>query len=78
MHVMGLYPDDATVGDVTASFTVRRYPDDPGTNKGPYSLTSKTDLRFSGGLIEMTVTGSKPTNWRFGTPRLEIVQGEGR
>jgi hypothetical protein len=77
-HVLGLYPDDATVGDVTASFTLRRNPDDPGTNMGPYSLTEKTDLRFSGGQIEVTVTGSAMTDWRVGVPKLELIQGEAR
>ena len=78
MHVLGLYPDDATVGDVTASFTVRRNPDDAGTAFGPYSLTSKTDLRFSGGQVQMTITGAAMTNWRVGIPKLEVMQGEAR
>jgi len=78
MHVMGLYPDDATAGDVSASFTVKRNADDAGANFGPYALSQKTDLRFSGGQIEMTVTGVAMTNWRFGVPKLEIASGEGR
>jgi hypothetical protein len=78
MHVMGLYPDDATVGDVTASFTVRRNADDTGTDFGPYSLTQKTDLRFSGGQVEMTIQGAAMTNWRFGVPKLEVTSGEAR
>lgn len=78
MHILGMYPDDQTEGDVTASFTVRRNPDDTGVVKGPYSLTAKTDLRFSGGLIEMTVTGNAMTNWRSGIPKLEVMPGEGR
>lgn len=78
MWVQGLFPDDATEGDVTASFTVRRNPDDAGTTYGPYTLTAKTDLRFSGGQVEMKITGSVATNWRSGTNKLELVQGEGR
>ena len=78
MHVLGLVPDDATVGDVTASFTVRRNPDDAGQQFGPYNLNTRTDLRFSGGLVEMTVTGTRNTNWRFGVPRLDLAPGEGR
>lgn len=77
-HVMGLIPDDATVGDVTATFTVRRNPDDSGTDYGPYTLTSKTDTRFSGGLVQMKVTGAVATDWRFGVPRADVVPGEGR
>jgi hypothetical protein len=78
MWVMGLYPDDATVGDVTASFNVRRNMDDPGTDFGPYDLTAKTDLRFSGGLVEMTVTGDAMASWRVGVPKLDLEMGEGR
>jgi hypothetical protein len=78
VHVLGLYPDDATVGDVCASFTVRRNADDAETNFGPYVLSQKTDLRFSGGQVQMTVTGAVMTNWRFGIPKLEIAAGEGR
>ncbi|HVW75211.1 MAG TPA: hypothetical protein VHC39_16355 [Rhizomicrobium sp.] len=78
IHVLGLYPDDATVGDVTASFTVRRNPDDAGQVFGPFALSGKTDLRFCGGLVEMTITGARNTNWRFGSPRLEAMPGEGR
>ena len=78
MWVMGLYPDDATAGDVTASFTVRRNADDSGTNYGPYTLTQKTDLRFGGGQVEVTFTGAAPSSWRVGTPKLELKQGEAR
>lgn len=78
MWVMGLIPDDATVGDVTASFTLRRNADSVPVAKGPYSLTQRTDLRFSGGQIEMTVTGAAMTDWRVGVPKLDVMQGEGR
>lgn len=78
MWVENLFPDDATVGDVTASFTVRRNPDDTGTNFGPYTLTQKTDLRFSGSLLEVEFRGAQPTSWRVGTPDLGLKVGEGR
>jgi len=78
MQVLGLYPDDGTVGDVAVSFTVRRNADDDGSTFGPYALTQKTDLRFAGGQVEMTVTGAASANWRFGIPKLEVAQGEAR
>lgn len=78
MWALGLYPDDATVGDVTASFTVRRNADSTPATFGPYTLTEQTDFRFSGGLVEVTYTGNTATNWRVGTPKLELMQGEGR
>jgi hypothetical protein len=78
MHCYGMVPDDKTAGDVSAYFTAKRYPDDAGTLKGPFSLSSKTDFRFSAGIIEMTVAGNASTNWRVGVPRLDLVPGEGR
>lgn len=80
MHVLGMYSDDGvTAGDVTATFTTRRNPDDSGTDYGPYTISSgKTDLRFSGGMIQLKVTGSSLSDWRYGVPKLEIMAGEGR
>lgn len=78
MHVLGMYPDDLTVGDVTAAFSVRRNADSTATSLGPYTLTEKTDLRFSGGIVELTVTGATAANWRFGIPKLEVRPGESR
>ena len=78
MHVLGMYPDDLTVGDVSATFSVRRNADSTPATKGPYTLTQKTDLRFSGGIVELTVKAAQPANWRFGIPKLEVRAGESR
>lgn len=78
MHVLGCYPDEANVGDVEVEFTVRRNADDPGATFGPFTLTTKTDFRFSGGIIEMTIRGVAMASWRFGIMKLEVMQGEGR
>jgi hypothetical protein len=79
MWVLGCYPDDGgAVGDVSLSFLVRRNADDAGTTFGPYTLSAQTDFRFSGGLIEVTVTGVNMTSWRVGIMKLELEKGEGR
>lgn len=78
MHILGCYPDDATVGDVEVEFQVRRNADDAWTIFGPYTLTAKTDLRFSGGQIQLTIRGVNMTAWRFGIMKLEAITGEGR
>lgn len=72
--IMGLYPDDATVGDVTATFYARNYTDDTKTAYGPYALTSKTDLRIPGRQIEARFDGVRATSWRVGAPVLDISQ----
>jgi hypothetical protein len=78
MEVTGMYPDDITVGDVTATFTARRNQDSSSTTYGPYSLTEKTDMRFSGGIVELIVTGNAVADWRVGIPKLNVVTGSGR
>ena len=78
MEVTGMWPDDITVGDVTATFSARRNQDSTSTSYGPYSLTQKTDLRFSGGIIEMTVTGNSLADWRVGVSKLDVSAGAGR
>lgn len=79
MWVMGCYPDDGgAAGDVSLSFTGRRDADDAGTAYGPYTLTAKTDMRFSAGQIEMTTTGVSASAWRSGSMKLDLEKGEGR
>lgn len=78
MHVTGLIPDDATVGDVTATFYLRNNPDDDETVVGPFPLSSKTDLRFCARQTKVRYTGVRGNDFRVGTPRLGIVQGGSR
>lgn len=78
MDVRQLYPDDITVGDVTASFDVKNNRDDAYTTYGPYTLTSQTPLRFNGRQAKIKYTGSALTNWRVGTPAVEAQPGSMR
>jgi hypothetical protein len=78
MDALGLYPDDLTVGDVTAAFFVKNENDDSETEFGPYTLTSQTDVHFAGRRVRVRWTGATNTAWRVGTPALELVPGDGR
>jgi hypothetical protein len=78
MDVQGLYPDDATLGDVTATFYVKNENDDSETAFGPYTLSSKTDMLFCGRRARVRWTGSVLSAWRVGTPQLEVIQGDGQ
>ena len=73
-----LVPDDKTVGDVSATFFVKFYPDDAEASFGPYSLTSRTDVRFGGRLMRVRFDGATTNDWRIGVPRLDVTQGGGR
>lgn len=77
MHVLGIVPDEKTAGDVTVSFRKRHYPNAAEMVLGSTVLTGdgKADLRFSARQVEIVVTGSTPTNWRWGQPRLALAAG---
>lgn len=70
-----LIPDDKTVGDVTATFKTKFYPDDSETSFGPYTLASRTDVRFGGRQMRVRFDGAVATDWRIGQPKLDVIQG---
>lgn len=77
-HVMEMWPDEKTQGDVTATFKTRQYPNAAESSYGPYTMSAPTSVRFSGRQIRMRVTESSATGWRVGTPRLDVRQGGAR
>lgn len=70
-----LLPDDKTLGDVNATFYVKFEPDGAETTFGPYSLSSRTDLRFGGRQMRVRYDTVIPTDWRIGVPKLDVTQG---
>jgi hypothetical protein len=77
-YAQQLVPDDKTVGDVNATFFTKFYPDDTEDTQGPFSLSSRTDVRFGGRLMRVRFDGVRNTDWRIGVPRLNVTQGGGR
>lgn len=78
MYANLLMPDDKTLGDVNASFFVKFEPDGIETSFGPYSLSSRTDLRFCGRQMKVRFDGVNATDWRIGSPRIDITGGGAR
>lgn len=78
MSIMGLFPDDLTVGDVSMTIFAKNNPDDAYTQLGPYTLTSQTDLRTCARQIEVQYNGVNLASWRVGSPALEVTEGGGR
>lgn len=70
-----LMPDDKTVGDVNTTLYVKFEPDGTETEFGPYTLTSRTDLRFGGRQMRVRFDGVRNTDWRIGIPRIDVTQG---
>src|SRR6185437_14393646 len=63
-----LIPDDKTLGDVSASFFVKFYPDDAESMFRPYTLNSHTDVRFTGRQMRVRFDGATTSDWRIGVP----------
>lgn len=71
-----LYPDETTLGDVTATFKSRMYPTATETSHGPYTLAEPTPTRLTGREFRVRVdTASPVSDWRWGVPRVDIVAG---
>lgn len=73
--VTDLIPDELNLGDVTATFKTRLYPNATEASHGPYTMANPTSVRFQGRQIRMRVTGNTSSNWRVGRFRFDVKQG---
>jgi len=70
-----LYPDEATQGDVTATFYTKFYPNGSETTFGPYTASTPTDVRFTGRQVRVRYDVVSPEGCRIGVNRVEAVPG---
>jgi hypothetical protein len=75
MHARMLIPDENTLAQTTLTFKTRHYPTAAETEHGPYTMANPTSVRFSGRQARMRVAAVGDTDWRLGTPRLDLVSG---
>jgi hypothetical protein len=75
MRAKRLIADEKTAGDVTVSFKVRDWPNDSETTYGPYTIDNPTDIRFAARQARIVVTSNVSTSWRWGIPRVDVVEG---
>jgi hypothetical protein len=61
-----MFPDERTTGKVTATFKVRQYPNGLETSFGPFSMSEKVDLRFTGRQVRLRVDGAASEIWSVG------------
>jgi hypothetical protein len=78
MEVHTYIPDEATLGDVAASFSVRDYPLDSPVPVASVNAASKTDLRFSGRMVSVTYTADADVDFRVGKSRFDVKPGSAR
>lgn len=75
MAARELIPDEMTQGDAQVSFATKFYPNAVEYDHGPYSLANPTSVRFTARQVKVKVEQVRPTNWRVGTMRLDVVSG---
>lgn len=71
MDVVGIVPDEKTLGDVKLSIFSSDYPTSTETLHGPFTAREPTDVRLNGRLVRLRIEQVN-TGWRFGTPRLRV------
>jgi hypothetical protein len=76
MTVVGLIPDENTLGDVSLKIYSALYPTEAETLSAAFTAREPTDVRITARQIRLEVTQVNP-GWHFGTPRL-IVEASGR
>ena len=75
MRATSLIPDEATQGEVQATFKTRFYPNDVERSYGPYAMANPTSVRFTGRQIRMRVEATTLSDWRVGVMRIDAVPG---
>jgi hypothetical protein len=75
VKVNEVIPDEKTQGEATLTFKTRFYPNGEETTHGPYTMANPVSARFSGRQLRLRVNGSELIDWRFGVPRLNLLQG---
>ena len=73
MAVTQLLPDEATRGDVVATFKARIWPNGAETEHGPYQMGEPSSVRFTGRQVKMRVTSARAADWRVGVMRINAV-----
>jgi hypothetical protein len=73
--VLELIPDEKTRGDAQITFYGKDSPNGAETTFGPYTMSDFVDVRFAARQAKMKVQFIANTNSRWGTARLNVVQG---
>lgn len=78
VDVAAIIPDEANLGSVAVSFSVRDYPMDSAVTVAAVTSTSKTDVRFSGRAVSVVMTADADEDFRVGAFRFDAKPGSPR
>lgn len=71
-QVLAVYPDETTLGDVTATIYAATYPTATESSQS-VTLANPTDVRLTGRQVRIRLTEASAGNWRVGDMRLKTV-----
>lgn len=73
--ITGVIPDEDTAGDVELYFYGRFHPNDTEVTYGPYDPANPTDVRVTARQFGIEYRTDQATDWRVGSPRVEVELG---
>lgn len=73
--VLGMVPDESSLGQLNVTLRTRLRPTDSATTHGPFAHTALTSLRATARQVQLRFTEASASNWRLGTMRLSVVPG---
>lgn len=74
MTVVGVIPDEDTLGDVSLKMYSSLYPTGTETLSAAFTAREPTDVLISARQVRLELTQTNP-GWKFGTPRLVVEVG---
>jgi hypothetical protein len=74
LYVREIVPDSRTVGDMSARLYSAFYPTAAESVSAVFNLANPTPVRLAGRWVRLRVD-QVSSDWRLGTPRLEVVPG---
>lgn len=75
MSIYGIIPDEQSLGDVDVSFVTGDWTMSPDYDQGPFSLSAKTDCRFSARRVAVKLEAKPDRDFRVGVFRFEAKTG---
>lgn len=75
MSAYSIIPDERSLGDAEVSFITADWPMSPESEQGPFSLTARTDCRFSARRVAVKLHALPDRDFRIGRFRFEAKAG---
>lgn len=75
LYVTRVIPDEQTLASTTLTLKTLSYPTGAAVSSGALTMTEPTSTRVGGRELLLRVAPAGNADWRFGIPRLEVING---